>query len=71
MTEPRYTLRVQVAFTLFVVYGVAALCWQALAFMVRGRTYLVIASVGYFVGSLAALWSTYIVKVNLVEETIS
>lgn len=54
----------QVAFTLFIVYGVAALLWQGLSLITRARTYLVLASLSFFIGSLGALWSTYIQQVG-------
>ncbi|KAK9813846.1 hypothetical protein WJX73_001548 [Symbiochloris irregularis] len=50
----------QVAFTLFIVYGVAGLLWQGVSLITRARTYLVLASLSFFIGSLGALWCTYI-----------
>ncbi|KAK9823356.1 hypothetical protein WJX72_002143 [[Myrmecia] bisecta] len=52
----------QIAFTLFVIYAGAAVVWQLLAFRVSAHRYLIIASVGFVLTSLASLWATYAVR---------
>lgn len=59
---------VQVAFTLFVVYGIAALLWQALSFVTKARTYLILASLSFLVGSLGALWATFVNQVAAISN---
>lgn len=57
------------AFVLFMVYAAGAIVWQALAFQLPARRYLLLASTGYFFSCVAAVWATYIVQVHLRHES--
>lgn len=57
------------AFVLFMVYAAGAIVWQALAFQLPARRYLLLASTGYFFSCVAAVWATYIVQVLLRRES--